>query len=77
MQNVFIESFNGKMRADCLNAHWFTTLTEDRQIVEAWRREYNESRPHMVLGEWTPNKFACQFAASRELTGLQGVENSP
>jgi len=59
-----------------LGEHWFATLTEAKQIVEAWRREYNESRPHRALGERTANEFACQFAADCELTGLQGTENS-
>ena len=74
--NAFVESFNGTFRAECLDAHWFTTLTEAQRIVETWRREYNESRPHRALGERTPNEFACQMAARRDLTGLQGAENS-
>ena len=74
--NAYVESFNGTFRAECLDAHWFTTLTEAKQTIEAWRREYNESRPHRALGERTPNEFACQFAASRELTSLQTAENS-
>jgi putative transposase len=74
--NAFVESFNGTFRAECLDAHWFTTLTETRQIVETWRREYNESRPHRALGERTPNEFASQVAARRDLTGLEGAENS-
>jgi len=41
-----------------------------------WRREYNQSRPHRALGERTPNEFASQVAASRDLTGLEGAENS-
>ena len=60
--NAFVESFNGTFRAECLDAHWFTTLTETRQIVETWRREYNESRPHRALGERTPNEFAHEIA---------------
>ena len=67
-ENAFVESFNGTFRAECLDAHWFTTLTETRQIIETWRREYNESRPHRALGERTPNEFACQVAASRDLS---------
>jgi putative transposase len=66
--NAFVESFNGTFRAECLNAHWFANLLEAKQIIEAWRQEYNESRPHRSLGERTPNEFASQFAASRELT---------
>jgi len=45
-ENVFIESFNGKFRTECLNAHWLMSLPDARETVEAWRREYNELRPH-------------------------------
>ena len=55
--NGHIESFNGTFRDECLNTHWFTTLAEARQIIEAWRREYNESRPHRAPGELTPHEF--------------------
>lgn len=72
--NAFVESFNGTFRAECLDAHWFTTLAETRQIIETWRREYKESRPHRPLGEKTPKEFACQVAASRDLTGLEEAE---
>ena len=75
--NAFVESFNGTFRAECLDAHWFTTLTETRQIVETWRNEYNESRPHRALGERTPNEFANENAARRDFIGLQTAENSP
>ena len=69
--NAYIESFNGTFRSECLDAHWFATLAEARQVIEAWRHEYNESRPHRALGERTPNEIASEFAASRELTGQQ------
>ena len=75
--NAFVESFNGTFRAECLDAHWFTSLTEAQQIVETWRREYNESRPHRALGERTPTEFANELAASREFIGMQTAENSP
>jgi putative transposase len=75
--NAFVESFNGTFRAECLDAHWFTTLTEARKIVERWRWEYNESRPHRALGEKTSKEFANEIAASRDLIGLQTAENSP
>jgi putative transposase len=75
--NAFVESFNGTLRAECLDAHWFATLAEAKQLIELWRREYNESRPHRALGEQTPCEFASQFAAQRELPGLQDPENSP
>ena len=66
--NAFVESFNGTFRAQCLNAHRFGTLAEAKQLIEGWRREYNESRPHRSLGERTPSEFASQYAASRVLT---------
>ncbi len=56
--NAFIESFNGTFRDECLNVHWFETLAEAKQLIEAWRREHNGSRPHRALGERTPNEFA-------------------
>jgi putative transposase len=74
--NAFVESFNGTFRAECLNAHWFSSLTEAQRIVETWRGEYNESRPHRALGERTPNEFAKEIAASRDFLGLQTSENS-
>ena len=49
VQNAFIESFNGKMRDECLNEHWFLSLGEARETIEAWRRDYNEVRPHQAL----------------------------
>ena len=72
-----IESFHGTFRDECLNTHWFTTLGEAKQIIEAWRREYNESRPHRALGERTPHEFAFQIAASCDLKGLKTAQNSP
>jgi putative transposase len=57
-QNAFIESFNGKFRNECLNEHWFTTLNEARLLIEAWRQEYNQIRPHSSLGRIPPNRFA-------------------
>ena len=66
--NAFVESFNGTFRAECLNAHWFETLAEAKRLIEAWRQEYNESRPHRSLGERTPSEFASEYAASRVLT---------
>lgn len=52
--NAFIESLNGKFRAECLNAHWFMTLDEMRRICEEWRRDYNEVRPHSAIGNKVP-----------------------
>ena len=52
--NAFIEAFNGRFRAECLNAHWFMGLEDARQKMEAWRRYYNEERPHGAIGQKTP-----------------------
>jgi transposase InsO family protein len=54
-----------------------SSLTEAQKIVETWRAEYNESRPHRALGEKTPNEFAKEIAASRDFLGIQTAENSP
>jgi putative transposase len=55
--NAFIESLNGKFRAECLNANWFQSLDEARQKCEAWRRDYNEGRPHSAIGNKTPTEL--------------------
>jgi putative transposase len=69
--NAFVQSFNGTFRAECLDAHWFNDLNEAKRIIEAWRQEYNESRPHRSLGERTPSEFASQIAASCDLTTVK------
>ena len=52
--NAFIESFNGKFRAECLNAHWFMSLDDARRKMEGWLKDYNEVRPHSAIGNKTP-----------------------
>jgi len=52
--NAFIESFNGQLRKECLNAHWFLSLEDAQEKVETWRRDYNEVRPHGSLGNHVP-----------------------
>jgi putative transposase len=52
--NAFIEAFNGRFRAECLNAHWFMSLEDARQKMEGWRRYYNEERPHGAIGLKAP-----------------------
>jgi transposase InsO family protein len=61
-QNAYVESFNGRLRDECLNEHWFTSLAHARVVIEAWRREYNEERPKKSLGGLTPAQFAKQLA---------------
>ena len=55
--NPFIESFNGHFREECLDQHWFADLAEARQVIEAFRVEYNRERPHSALGNRTPAEF--------------------
>jgi putative transposase len=60
IENAFIESFNGRFRDECLNEHWFVDLRDAREKVEAWRLDYNESRPHSSLGNLSPMEFVRQ-----------------
>ena len=48
--NAYIEAFNSKLRSECLNAHWFMGLEDTVEKLEAWRRDYNEERPHSAIG---------------------------
>lgn len=57
--NAFIESFNGRVREECLNQSYFTSLEDARERVETWRVEYNEVRPHGALGYLAPKEFAA------------------
>jgi putative transposase len=57
-QNAFVESFNSRLRDECLNEHAFLNLAEAREIIEAWRRDYNHLRPHSSLAARTPAEFA-------------------
>ena len=59
-QNGFVESFNGRLRDECLNEHVFTSLAEARRIIEAWRIDYNTNRPHTSLDGLTPSEFATR-----------------
>ena len=62
IQNTYIESFNGRFRDECLNEHWFTSLSHAKVVIEAWRREYNEERPKKSLSGMTPSAYARQLA---------------
>ena len=65
--NPFIESFNGKLRAECLNQHWFESIQEARNIIENWRKEYNQERPHSSLGDLTPLEFEENWQGQKAL----------
>jgi putative transposase len=64
MQNGHVESFNGRLRDECLNANWFRNLMDARAKIGAWRDEYNGERPHSSLGYRTPNEFAAILKSS-------------
>lgn len=58
-ENGYIESFNGKLRDECLNREIFRNGSEAQEVIENWRKEYNQDRPHSSLGYLTPNEFAA------------------
>jgi putative transposase len=60
VQNAYVESFNGRLRDECLNANWFTSLTDARRKVETWR--HNQQRPHSSLDYLSPAEFARKAA---------------
>jgi len=64
------ESFNGKFRDECLNAHSFTSLRQAKSVIEYWRDDHNDVRPHSALKYATPNEFARQGSASFAVQGL-------
>lgn len=68
--NAFIETFNGSLRDECLNLHWFETIADARGQIEAWRRDYNESRPHAALGYLSPAEYADGAVTSVGQNGL-------
>lgn len=59
--NCYVETFNGSLRDECLNVNWFETMEDARTIIEAWRRDYNETRPHMALKNAAPEEYARVF----------------
>ena len=67
VENAFIESFNGSLRDECLNANWFTDLDDAKHVIEAWRVDYNEVRPHSSLGQLPPAAYRPPEAALERL----------
>ena len=72
-QNAYIESFNGRLRDECLNEHWFVSLGHARTIIEAWRQEYNNERPKKALGGLTPSDYARQLAEAKTVSSATGL----
>jgi putative transposase len=63
VENAFIESFNGRLRDECLNQHWFLSLPDARRVITAWRHQYNTARPHRGLDGRTPAQVAASWRA--------------
>lgn len=76
-QNAFIESFNGKFRDECLNEHWFCSLAEARIRIAAWRRDYNEHRPHSAIGNLTPAEFAASWRTRQQQLKQEKLISTP
>lgn len=71
VQNCYIESFNGRLRDECLNEHWFLSLPHARRIIEEWRIDYNQERPHSSLGNLSPEEFRKDWITRLAPAGLQ------
>lgn len=65
VENAFIESFNGRLRDECLNVHQFASLAQAQAVIEVWRGDYNHQRPHSSLGNLTPDEFVGQRQAQQ------------
>jgi len=76
-QNAFIESFNGKLRDECLNEHWFLSVADARTITSSYRWTYNHDRPHSALGNLTPTEFAARAAATASVSPHGGCGQQP
>ena len=70
-QNGFVESFNGRLRDECLNEHLFRSIAAARRIIEAWRIDYNHTRPHTSLNGLTPAAFATRRDQRHTETGFR------
>lgn len=81
-QNAYVESFNSRLREECLRVSWFQNLFEARRIIANWRRDYNERRPHSSLKYRTPAEFAAQASGGKDagsacLENAHGVSHFP
>jgi putative transposase len=63
--NAYIESFNGRFRQECLDQHWFASIEEARAVIEEWRKDYNQQRPHSALGNQAPGAFRKKWQMTR------------
>lgn len=77
VENGFIESFNGRLRDECLNVEWFSSLDDARQKLAKFREHYNHQRPHSSLADLAPAAFAQQIAALRSPTAPYEPQFAP
>ncbi len=77
VQNGFIESFNGTLRGECLNLHWFLSIHDAKRSIEQWRADYNEVRPHSSLGFLTPEEFMDIPSPSEENLAPKNISEVP
>lgn len=77
IENAYAESFNGRLRDECLNEHWFSSIGHARDLIGTWQKEYNHERPHSSLGNATPAEFADQWrlAESTRITSNQPADS--
>ena len=75
VENAFIESFNGRLRDECLNVYTFESIAHAKDMIEAWRRDYNDRRPHGALGHLTPSEYAEQ--GQTHDTGAANLQLAP
>jgi putative transposase len=79
VENGYIESFNGKLRDECLNVEVFFTLADGRRKLALWRHDYNHYRPHSALADLTPNEFATLRSGGKDgdRTALENATRFP
>ena len=63
--HAFIESFNGRLRQECLNKNWFVSVAEATETMENWRQHHNDYRPHSSLDQQTPSEFVADWQQTR------------
>jgi len=74
--NGLIEAFNGRLRAKCLNEHWFLSVGDAQEILDIWREDYNSERPHGALKNMTPDEFAQQALGAHPHGGGKSIKDT-
>ena len=70
IENAYAESFIGRLRDECLNENWFVSLKDARDIIESWRIDYNDGRPHSSLGGLAPREYVEHIGKTLTAVGL-------